>query len=293
MTSGQFLKPVISTGSDVSWSHWIWLNLEDLGVQEVPLSLSDWMFPFKCCEVKGKSGAFLVLHTWTLPIKTVEDFKKICWPLLGHIPTPSSLPSGLLGLSFFIPLFTQLPPFVPHWPQLSSLPVPVPTNPSLLLTLPLATPPPTRPWPPAQHESTFWWCGGAARTCDTLWDRKICAVLAVAERPEEALQPRLWVYNGPTVIRTWSRQTAGPPLLPPPISSPWEEDRTSSSHGTSRRRWMPQTGLGSTTLVRFGYIEASYQFWGWFNISIADRHGCGGWVNTLGTNYNWSYRNGT
>lgn len=209
------------------------------------------MFPFKCCEVKGKSGALVVLHKWTLLIETVEDFKRVCWPLLGHIPVPFSLPSGLLGLFFFIPLFTQPSPFAPHWPQLSSLPVPAPTNPSLVLTLPLVTPPPTLPWPPVQHESTFWWCGGAAHTCDTRWARKTCAVAAAAEHPEEARQPRQWVYNGPTAIRIWSRQTAAPPLLPPPTSSPWEEDRTSSSPGTSRRRWMPRTGLGSTTSVRF------------------------------------------
>lgn len=207
------------------------------------------MFPFKCCEVKGKSGGRLVL--WTPPVET-EDFKRVCWPSSGHIPVLSSLPSGRLGLSFFIPLFTQLPPFAPRWPQLSSLPVPAPISPSLLLTLPQATPPLTLPWPPAQRESTFWWCGGAARTCDTHWDRKTYAVMAAVEHPEEVLQPRRWAYNGPTVIRIWSRQTAAPPLLPPPISSPWEEDRTSSSPGTSRRRWMPQTGSGSTTLVRRG-----------------------------------------
>lgn len=222
------------------------------------------MFPFKCCEVKGESGGVLVFLKWTLPVQTVEDFKRVCWPLLGHIPI---LSSGLLGLSFFIPLSPQLPPFAPHWPQLSSLPVPAPTNPSLLPTLPLATPPPTLPWPPAQLESTFLWCEGAAHTCATHWDRKTCAEVAAVDHPEEALQPRQWVYNGPTVIRTWSHQTAAPPLLPPPISSPWEEDRTSSSPGTSRRRWMLPTGSGFTTLVRFSVHGDLYHFLG-----LGDRH---------------------
>lgn len=192
-----------------------------------------------------------MLDKWTLPVETVEDFKRVCWPLLGHVLIPSSLPSGLSGLSFFITLFIQLSPFAPHWPQLSSLPAPAPTNPSLLLTLPLATPPLILPWPPALHESTSWWCGGAVRTCDTHWDRKTCAGAAAAEVRGEALHLRQWVYNEPTVIQIWSRQTAAPPLLPPPISSPWEGARTSSSPGTSRRKWTPRTGSDSTTLVRF------------------------------------------
>lgn len=192
-----------------------------------------------------------MLDKWTLPVGTVEDFKRVCWPLLGRILISSLRPSGLSGLSFFIILFTQLSTFAPHWPQLSSLPAPAPTNPSLLPTLPLATPPLTLPWPPVLHESTSWWCGGAVRTCDTRWDRKTCAGAAVVELQGEELHPRQWVYNGLIVIQTWSRQTAAPPLLPPPISSPWEEVRTLSSPGTSRRRWMPRTGSGSTTLVRF------------------------------------------
>lgn len=189
-------------------------------------------------------------RAWTLLIETVEDCKQVRWPLLGHIPIPCSLSSGLcFGLAFFIPPHTQFPPFAPHWPQLSSLPAPALTNPSL--PLPSATPPLTPLWQPAQHESTSWWYGGAAHTCDTHWDQKICAPPASAEHPEEALRPRPWVYSGPTVTQTWSRQTAAPPLLPPPTSSPWEEDRTSSSPGTSRRRWTPQTGSGSITSVRF------------------------------------------
>lgn len=183
---------------------------------------------------------------WTLPVETVEH--------LGLLALVGSHPNSLLRP--FRPFFLhspvpQLPPFAPHWPQLSSLPVPAPTNPSLLPTIPLVTPPPTLPWPPAQHESTFLWCEGAAHTCDTHWARKTCAEVAMLEHLEEALQPRRWVCNGPTVIRTWSHQTAAPPLLPPPISSPWEEDKTSSSPGTSRRRWTPQTGSVFTTLVRF------------------------------------------
>lgn len=190
------------------------------------------------------------MRKWILPVETVEDVKRVCWPLLGHIPILSLLLSGLLGRSFIIVLFTRLSPFAPHWPQLSSLPVPVPTNPSLVFTLSLATPPLTFPWLTAQHVSTSWWCGGAARTCATPWARRTCAVVAAAGHQEEAMQPRQWGYSGQTVIQTWSRQKAALLSLPPPISSPWEEDRISSSPGTSRRRWMPQTGSGSTTLVR-------------------------------------------
>lgn len=68
---------------------------------------------------------------------------------------------------------------------------------------------------------------------------------------------KLWLCLGPRATRIWCPCRAAPPWRSAPPSTASANQRTSSSAGTSERKWTLATGSACTLLVRIRHSEAN------------------------------------